>query len=84
MRRIESDPEEQREIEEALARAATPMHERVTEEIDTQELLLRLGQTAEFGESLARPLQAFGHRDLTIREPVELGWDHTPDNEWES
>jgi hypothetical protein len=78
MRRIESDPEEQKEIEEALSRAATPMHEQPTEEIDTQEILLRLGQTAEFGESLARPLQAFGHPHLTIRDPAELGWDHTP------
>jgi hypothetical protein len=64
MKRIESDPDEQREIDEALSRAATPTHmpkgwvhaidrfaeqEQPTEEFDSRELLTRLGQTAEFG-----------------------------------
>jgi hypothetical protein len=61
MRRIEQDPEEIQQEQDALARAATPTHERVTEEIDTQELLLRLGQT--------------GTDRLVLRDPPEFGWD---------
>jgi len=64
MRRIESDPDELREIDEAISRAAIPSHmpkgwmqavdrfaeqEQPTEEFDSRELLTRLGQTAEFG-----------------------------------
>ena len=79
MRRIEQDSEELREIDEALARQATPTHaprEQITEEFDTRELLMRLGQTPEFGESMARPLQALGR--LVLRDPPELGWEIIP------
>lgn len=41
MRRLKYDREDQQDLDDALSRAATPMH-------------------PEFGESMARPLQAFG------------------------
>jgi len=88
MRRLEQDPEEIRQEEDALSRAATPTHEQITEEIDTQEILLRLGQTAEFGASLAQPLQAFGEfYPLDVLRGLQAEIDarqKPPDNEWES
>jgi hypothetical protein len=59
MKRLEQDPEEIQQMEDALARQATPTH-------------------GEFGESMARPLQAFGR--LVLRDPVEHGWELIPDN----
>lgn len=69
MRRIEQDPEEVRQEEEAMARAATPTHEQPTEEFDSRELLTRLGQygLAEFGVP-------FGKRKVKLKDPPELGW----------
>lgn len=43
--RIEQDPDETKQEENAIRRAATPMHEQVTEDFDSRELILRLGQT---------------------------------------
>jgi hypothetical protein len=39
MRRLESDPEEVAQMEDALSRAATPMHEQITEEFSSLEVL---------------------------------------------
>lgn len=69
MKRIESDPEEQREIEEAISRAATPTHEQPTEEFDSQAVIRGIH---EFGVP-------FGHPNLKLKDPPELGWDHIPD-----
>lgn len=57
MKRIESDPEEIAEIEEALQRAAAPMHaiversEQPTEEFDSRAVIegLRLAEGIELG-----------------------------------
>lgn len=57
MKRIERDPEELREIDDALARAAAPMHmtdsvapdEQPTIEFDSREVIRGLGQLGEFG-----------------------------------
>ena len=75
MRRIEQDPEEIREEEDAMSRAATPMHvpkgvEQAVDrfaEIENRELLIRLGQIG-----------------LRLKNPVEHGYERLPDNEWES
>jgi hypothetical protein len=37
--RLEQDPDEQRQLEEALARQATPTHEQPTEEFDAADVL---------------------------------------------
>jgi hypothetical protein len=53
MRRVESDPEEVREIEEALSRQATPTHEQDTIEFDSLAVIrglgLRLREPPELG-----------------------------------
>ena len=67
MRRIEQDPEEIREIEEALSRHATPTHEQPPEEIDTESILMELGYTA-CGDN-----DTFPH-GLVLRDPPEHGW----------
>ena len=69
MRRIEQDPEEVKQEEEAMSRAATPTNEQPTEEFDSRELLTRLGQygLAEFGVP-------FGKRKVKLKDPPELGW----------
>jgi hypothetical protein len=50
--RLESDPEEVRQEEEAMAWAATPMHEQPTIEFDSREVLRGLGRLGEFGAGL--------------------------------
>lgn len=47
MKRLKYDREDQQDIDDALSRAATPMHEPAS-------------IPCEFGESMAQPLQAFG------------------------
>lgn len=47
MRRLESDPDEQREIDDALGRAATPMHEQDTIEFDSREVIEGLHMVTE-------------------------------------
>ena len=42
MRRIKQDPEEIRQMEDALSRAATPTHEQITEEFNSLAYLQQL------------------------------------------
>lgn len=57
MRRVESDPEEQREIQNALSRAATPTHEQDTEEFDSREVIAAL---AVLGDTACQSLKPDG------------------------
>jgi len=99
MRRIEQDPEEIREEEEAIARHATPSHEQITEEIDVEAIREALGDKAcrslrpaehilgEYGE--VHPHRAgygeFYPLDVLRGMQAEIeARQRPPDNEWES
>lgn len=81
MRRIEQDPEEIREEEEAISRAATPTHVGRTA-VEFAEVHPHLGEFGiPFSQMQSLPDNVFLRKKLELRDPPELGWDLVEERE---